>query len=379
MSQLRIVHVITTLDRAGAEVLLTRLVERLPADRFKGAVVCLGHRGDLAAHLEQAGWPVHSIGMSSPRISPSGLQRLREAVRREAPQVVHTWMYHADLVGGLVSKLGSGAPRVLWSLHQSALPGGEIRTSTRILARFNALLSGWLPDGIVSTSYAARDFHLRLGYDASKIVVVPSAFESAPLEERSRLHEAAGVGWERPTIVRVGRFHPQKDYSTFFQAISLAMEEVPDLQAVCIGPGVTGSNPDLVALVARFRVGEAVHLLGERPDAAQLVADADVAVSSSSFGESTPLVVGEALAAGVPVVATDVGDSRLLVGEAGRIVPPRDAAALAGAITDLLRVDPTERHRLGHIGRERIADEYSLPTMVARYVELYERLAGGCR
>lgn len=363
----RVVHVITTLDRAGAQLLLCRLVSRLDASRVAGEVICLGPDGPAGDELEAAGWPVTAINMRPGAVRRADLQRLGHALRRADADVTHTWMYHADLLGGLVARARTHS-RVIWSLHQSALPADQFRRSTRAIARLNAGLSWVVPDRIVSTSWSARDFHARLGYRQSKIDVIPTSFEIRRVPRSGRLRRELGVGPDVPLVVRVGRFHAQKDYPTFFCAMESVLAKDPLVHVVAIGEEVTADNAGLGLPSDLSRV----HLLGERADAADLVADCDVAVSSSAFGESTPLVIGEAMAAGVPVVTTDVGDSARLVGDTGRVVLERNPVALSAAVLELLRDDQVQRESRIAATQARIVTEYGLDVMVTRYEELYE-------
>jgi glycosyltransferase involved in cell wall biosynthesis len=367
---LRVAHVITTLDLAGAQLLLHRLVDRLDPAVVRGEVIGLGPTGPAATLLERAGWPVTTLDMVPGRVRPRDLRALSRALRRVDADVVHSWMYHADLLAGLVARTTTRAP-VLWSLHQSALPAGDMRRSTRAIARVNAVLSRPVPASIVSTSWSARDYHVGLGYSPTKIVVVPTSFDLTEAPRSSSLRAELSIPHQAPVVVRVGRFHAQKDYPTFLRAMDLLLAQRDDVHVVLMGEGVTADNPGIPAPGDPLRV----HLLGERADAPALVAECDVAVSSSAFGESTPLVIGEAMSGGVPVVSTDVGDSARLVGETGRVVPPRDAGALAAATAELLALDEDARRALGRAARERIREHFSLDVMVARYVELYDGLA----
>jgi glycosyltransferase involved in cell wall biosynthesis len=373
---LRVLHVITTLDRAGAELLLANTVSAFDPDRVRGDVVCLAARGEVADRIEAAGWQVHSLGMRSGRIRPADLARLRAIVQDLAPDVVHTWMYHADLLGGLVSRLLARTP-VIWSLHQSALPRGEIRTATRLIARFNAALSWWVPARIVATSVAARRFHARLGYRRSRMEFIPTAFP-VPVPDSSageRLRRELGIPSDAPIVGRVGRFHPQKDYPTLMVAAEAFLAQRPDAHLVLVGRDVDDENPDL-RVPTDPDIGRRIHLLGERDDAARLTAGFDVAVSSSAFGESTPLVIGEAMAARVPVITTDVGDCAHLVGDTGMVVSARDPEQLSTSILELLQAGPEERATRGRAARRRIEDVFSLDAMVEHYTELYRDVAG---
>jgi glycosyltransferase involved in cell wall biosynthesis len=369
----KVAHVITTLDLAGAQLLLHRLVAPLDPVEVTGEVICLGPTGPAAGLLEGAGWPVTALDMAPGRVRPRDFVRMARELRRIKPDVVHTWMYHADLIGGVVARLTTRS-RVMWSLHQSALPAGDMKRSTRAIARLNALLSWVVPRAIVSTSWSARDYHAGLGYRRSIITVVPTSFDLPSEPPDGALRRELGLAPDVPIVIRVGRFHAQKDYPTFLRAMDIVLGERDDVHVVAAGADVTADNSALSLPRDPARLAR-LHLLGERADAPQLVAECDIAVSSSAFGESTPLIIGEAMAAGVPVVATDVGDSARLVGEAGLVVPPRDPFALAAATSQLLCLSQEARGQLAASGRNRIKRHFALDTMASRYAERYRSVA----
>src|SRR5262249_22081389 len=140
--------------------------------------------------------------------------------------------------------------------------------------------------------------------------------------------------------------------------------------------GVDRSNPALVALVDSLGLGDRCHLLGPRRDIPRIQAALDLA-TSSSISEAFPLVVGEAMACGTPCVVTDVGDSALMVGDTGRVVPPRDPVALAEAWRDLLSLGAERRRRLGEDARRRTLELFDLSAVARRYEDLYESLLEG--
>jgi glycosyltransferase involved in cell wall biosynthesis len=370
---IKVAHVITTLDLAGAQLLLHRLVARLDPAEVTGEVISLGPTGPAARLLEEAGWPVTALDMPPGRIRPRDVVRLARELRRIDPDVVHTWMYHADLLGGVVARLTTRS-RVMWSLHQSGLPTGDMKRSTRAIARLNALLSWVVPRVIASTSWSARDYHAGLGYRRSIITVVPTSFDLPSEPRGGALRRELGLGPEVPIVIRVGRFHAQKDYPTFLRAMDIVLGERDDVHVVAAGADVTVDNPALPLPRDPSRLAR-LHLLGERDDAPHLVAECDVAVSSSAFGESTPLVIGEAMAAGVPVVTTDVGDSARLVGDSGRVVPVADAPGLAVEILEMVHLPRPARAALGAAARTRIKQHYSLGGMARDYEGLYRDLS----
>jgi glycosyltransferase involved in cell wall biosynthesis len=165
-----------------------------------------------------------------------------------------------------------------------------------------------------------------------------------------------------------------KDHATFLNAAKVVIAQRPDVHFVAAGRGVDVA-PAIAGAVDRLDLHGRVHLLPERSDAPRFLAALDVAVSSS-YGEAFPNVVAEAMACGTPCVATDVGDSARIVGEAGVIVPPGDPASLAAGIAYVLDLDDAAYATFGRMARERIVSMFSLEAAAAQYAELYLQLSG---
>jgi len=284
-------------------------------------------------------------------------------------------MVHANTLGGAAAR-AAGRP-VLWSLHHSDLQTGGVRRSTALLERANAVLSRLLADEVVLTSAAAAEHHRSRGYRGDRLVVIPNAAVPDDAVERRAdggLRRELGLPPDCLLVGRIGRLAPQKDWPTFLTAAGAVVAGRQDVHVIAAGRGVETGNARLVGWVAEAGLDGRCALLGERADAAALSAQLDVAVSSSAFGETTPLVLLEALGAGTPVVTTDVGDCAALVGPGGLVVPPRDPAALAAAVTRLLD-DPHERERRGREGRRHVELRGGPARLVEDYVAVYRRIA----
>jgi glycosyltransferase involved in cell wall biosynthesis len=365
---IRVVHVITGLEPGGAEHQLVNVVTRLDRSRFEPVVISLTGRGPLAEPLEAAGVPVHALRVAT---DPVALVRI---MRGERPDLVETWLYKADLIGGLAT-LGAGRVPLLWSVHQTDLQPESGLRSNVLAARICAPLSRWLPTLILCVSPEAVRAHAAMGYRADKFRVVPNGFDTDRFrpddEARAAVREQLGRDESTPIVGLVARFDPQKDHRTFAMAARRVVDEVPDVRFVLCGRGVTTGNADLIDLLRASAIQDHVTALGVRDDMPAVTAALDVAVSSSAFGEAFSIAIGEAMATGVPCAATDTGNAARLVGDAGRVVPVRNPLALAGAIIDLLRLSRDERRVMGARGRAAIVDRYSLASIVPRYEETY--------
>jgi glycosyltransferase involved in cell wall biosynthesis len=379
---IRVTHVITGLATGGAEMMLYKLVSALDRAVFASDVVSLLPAGPIGEKIAALGVPVRSLGMQSGMPDPLAVARLAGWLRRRRPNVVQTWMYHADLVGGLAARLAGGVP-VAWNIQQSNVDPRLVKRSTRATIAVCARLSRWLPTRIVCCAEVSRQVHVAQGYAADRMVLIPNAcdldrFRPDPAA-RAAVQEELGLSADAPLVGLVARFDPQKDHRTFVAAAARLRERLPAVQFLLCGDGIGWDNAALAGWLRAVGIAEACHLLGPRDDVPRIMAALDVAVLSSAYGEGFPNVLGEAMGCAVPCVATDVGDSARIVAATGRVVPPRDSAALAGALHEVLALDPAARQALGQAARQRVVEHFALPACVAQYAALYAKLATGAR
>jgi glycosyltransferase involved in cell wall biosynthesis len=368
-----VLHVITDLERGGAEGMLLKLLRAADRDGVAHFVVSLKAGGVLSEEVRALGVPVHSVCLDGTTSLPAAAVRLLAAMRAISPDVVHGWMYHGNLLGGLAARM-AGRGTVLWGLRHGPLLPGEVPLATRAVVRMGATLSRWLPDLILCCSQAAAAAHRALGYAGARMLVVPNGFDTSRFrpspEARQRVRAALGVAPATPLIGLAARFHPVKDHETFVRAAARLVTARPETRFVLCGRGVDADNPSLRSWIAGAGLGDRVLLLGERHDLHDVLPAMDVATLCSR-AEGFPNVVGEAMASAVPCVVTDVGDAHDLLGETGRVVPVADPAALARAWQEMLEIGPERRQLLGTAARTRIEKHFSIAVVARRYDTLY--------
>ena len=356
--------------------MLAKLLERLPADAYECSVISLTGGGPIADRIAAAGIPVTVLGMSRGCPSPLRLFRLAQTIHRLKPDLVQAWMYHANLAAGLAAVF-AGRPPVIWGIRQGDLDPRLSKWTTRAIARIGAYCSHVLADQIICCAENARVLHEAMGYSRKKMVVIANGFDLDQFhpdpETRATLRHELGLPMSTPLIAMAARFDPQKDHRNLLQAANILRAEFPQAHYILCGDRIDAQNQELRDWVAEDGLTDVVHLLGSRSDMARIMAASDIAVSSSAFGEGFPNVLGEAMAAGTPCVATDVGDSRLIIGDTGRVVPPRDPQALASALEDILKMSDAERRSLGEHARSRIGERYSLDAIAAQYEAQYRK------
>jgi glycosyltransferase involved in cell wall biosynthesis len=375
---LRVAQVTTGLETGGAEMLLLELVDRLDEHDVTGPVISLRHeRGALAGEIEATGTQVVELAMGSPP-SPADLLRLRRAIAAAEADVVQTWLLHANVIAGLLAPRDQ---RLVWGVHMSEARAETHGRLTIALQRLEGRLSSRVPERIVASSQSSLEEMILGGYDSSRIDLIPNGFDTrrfAPDPARgAEVRASLGIPADAPLVGHFARYHPMKDHRNLLAAVPVVLERVPEARFILCGDGVEPSNPELAALANGL--DPAVSLLGRRDDVASILCGVDVSVSSSTSGEAMPVVIGEAMATGVPFVATDVADAAEVIADTGRIVPAEDPLALGLAITDLLEMPAEARRRLGMAARERIVERYPADGMVAGYVDLWRRVAAGPR
>lgn len=372
-SDIRVTHIITDLDVGGAEVLLHRLLAHTHGNGTVAEVISLEGDGPLVNDMRELGVTVHILHVARGTRMARAVRSIESILRSSHADVVQTWMYRADVFGGLAAKR-AGIP-VAWGLHAAPTRKTErLGLMTRMGLRFTARLSKSVPSAIVCCSHETRRVHAEIGYDADKLVVIPNGFEPAEPNESDQLRSELHLGPDDLLIGRVGRDHPQKDTPCLLAAFARVRAQIPEARLVLVGQGFSEGLIERAGPRDAGLDSASVHLLGPRSDVARLNSAFDVVVSSS-YSEGLPVVLGEAMAVGTPVVATDVGDSALLIDDPARVVPPRDPDALAAAIVKVLSLDSASRKELGRRDRERVRSEYAFDRMVAAYDDLYRNLA----
>jgi glycosyltransferase involved in cell wall biosynthesis len=365
-----VLHLITGLETGGAEGMLARLVTRTDRSRVRPVVVSMTDTGAVGPLIAGAGIPVEALGIRRGVVDPRGVTRLIRVLRRHQPDIVQTWLYHADLLGLIAARLGH-APHLLWNIRCSDMAGPNVVRG--VLSR----LSG-LPETVIINSLAGRRFHEGIGYRPRRWEYIPNGYDTALLrpDEGARLRFRAALGIDSGAIVigMPARFHPMKDHAGFLAA-ARRMAADPTIVFVLLGSGIGPANPDLVRAIEAEGLMPRIRLLGERADMSAVYPALDIATLSSAFGEGFPNVLAEAMACGVPCVATDTGDAAEILGECGIIVPPRDPEALAAGWQRMIALGAEGRRALGIKARARIVENYDLDRIVSRFEALYCEIA----
>ena len=371
-----LLHIITGLSTGGAERMLYNLLSKTDRLRFEPIVISLMDHGTLGDRIQQElEIPVYTLNLKRGLPTPAAILHLTSLVNRLKPDLIQGWMYHGNLAAQLASVVCIPKIPVVWSIHHSINSLASEKRMTQNIIRFSSIISKSSAQ-IAFVSQKSKFQHQALGYCSENSCVIPNGFDTSlflpSVQARGSVREELGLPENSFLIGLIARYHPMKDHANFLRAAAKLLKDFPEVNFILAGSEVNQANQTLSQLIDKLGIANQTRLLGERNDIPRLTAALDLLTSASAYGEAFPLVVGEAMACGVPCVVTDVGDSAMLVGNTGRVVPLRNSEALANAWKELINLGTDGRQALGKAARAKILESFSLESVVAQYERLYE-------
>ena len=379
---MKILHVITGLGHGGAEGSLFRLIQF--SRHIDHRVISLTNGGYYGEKLLSDGVNVDVLNMQGFLSIPASLSQLAEKIRRADPDLIQTWMYHADFIGGLAAKF-AGYRNVHWGLRHSTLRTSETKLSTRLVARCCAKLSYFIPSKIIACSKSGADWHEQFGYDAQIMEVVPNGYDlnrfSPPkyTQQIGVLRKKFNIEKQSFVAGMMARWHPDKDHETLFKSLAFFKEKNKYcFKLLLAGPGINKSNKVLNRLIKKYSLGEDVYLCGVQEKPAQFMHEIDLHILTSRT-EAFPNVVAEAMACEVPCIVTDVGDAKNIVSNTGWIVEPTNHIAVAEAVSSAIlekessaeTTKPWQTRK--KLARLRIRNEFSIEKMVGSFEKFWSQ------
>ncbi|MBM4048054.1 MAG: glycosyltransferase [Planctomycetes bacterium] len=363
MSQrIKIVYLITELDIGGAEKCLYQLATRLDRTRFDPCVACLSGHGAIGEWLETRGIPVHYIRANTWADAATAVLRVAAILRRERARILHTFLFHANVVGRLAGFVAR-TPVVISSVR--------VAEQRRHHLWLEGLTCG-LTNFITCVSEAVRQHMIRhAGMPPGRLVTIPNGVEApSSLGRPDLVRSSLGLRADQPVATIIGRLTPQKGIDDCLAAAAIVARALPEAHFVIVGDGPL--KGELEALASSLGIAERTHFLGWRENVWDVLGASNVLVSGSRW-EGLPNVILEAMAVGCPVVATGAGGCGEVVshGTTGFIVPTGDIESLAGAVSYLLR-EPSEARGMGLAGREAVLSRFGVGRMVSSNQALYE-------
>lgn len=369
MLKIKAISFLTTgLNYGGAETQLFHLATCLKKRGWNVIVISMVKPMAYVSQFEKRGIKVYSLEMSRGVPDPRGLFRLIKILRREKPQILHCHMVHANLLGR-ISRIFVKTPVLICTAHNINEGGHHRELAYR--------MTDFLCDLTTQVSQAGMEWYIRVGaVPQSKIRFLPNGIDinhfRANLEDRRRLRQELKLD-NKFVWIAVGRLEEAKDYPNMLNAFSKVLLKKEDVVLIIAGQGSLMEKSKY--LTKELGIDEHVYFLGIREDVDELMNAADAYVMSSAW-EGMPMVLLEASAVGLPIVATNVGGNREIVinGKSGFLVPAKNSDALAQAMIKIMELPSEKRHYMGVYGRQYIEENYSLDKVVDKWEELYIEL-----
>lgn len=369
---MKILHIITNLNLGGAEVQLYKIVENLKNDH-QIKVISLLSMGDIGDKLIKSGIELSIINFSKKRFFFFSFFKLCITISKFKPNIVHTWMYHANLIGGLAAKM-SKVKNIFWSIHHNDLSIVHNKLSTVIIAKIGAFFSYLIPKKVICVSKNVKIKHIDFGYQEKKMVFIPNGID---VLEFSKIDDAKHLLFEKYNFTNdaqlIGfpsRFDPIKNHEGLFASIADIRITNPklNLQIILSGKNIDTNNVELITMINKYGLIDCVHLMGIIHNMPLFMSSIDLLVNNS-YSESFSLVLAEALSCKTLCISTYEGDPESIIQDIGVYVPAGNTSLLSKAIINMIKSDSLEENKIK--GREKIISSYSLEIILKKYKLLY--------
>ena len=377
MSQkkIRLTHIITGLNTGGAEMMLFKLTQSMNRNLFDIKVISLSSKGHLNKEFEKIGIEVYNCNITFLR-SLSGLVSLYRYLKQAKPDIVQTWLYHADFLGGIFA-FSLGIKNIVWNIRGSYIGLKLNKLHTFLIIHLNAILSNFIPKFIISNSHECKNIFSEIGYKKEIFKIFPNGFDTqkfSPNQEfRNVLRKEINISEKSKLIGYFARFDVQKNHFGFIKIASKIKSKYPNVYFVLAGNGIDYQNTILINWIDKFNLRSSFRLLGKRKDIHKINSALDLYLSPS-YGEGFPNAIGEAMSCGVPCIATNVGDCKHIINNRNLIAEVDNSKDLVNKILICLKWNQEEIKKQRFLARQRIKNLYSIEKITEKYEDFYQRL-----
>ncbi len=365
----KVIHIITGLKIGGAETVLNNLVREI--NEIDHIVISLGGLDYYGRELKRCGYNVIALNFKDNLLFFTKLIKLYKLIKQNKPEIVHTWLNLADLIGGLTAKL-AGVENIYWSIVNDYMPA-KSSLKQKIGIKLLALLSRYVPTKIISCSEVSSLSHKLAGYKSSLIDYIPLGVctktykpnKSLGREVRKRLD----ISNNQFLIGTIARYHPNKDHNNLLESLYILSSKRVNFKCILVGRGINAKNRVLSERIHSLGLATKIILIEETSDIYELINSLDLYVSSS-YKEGFPNILIQNMACSIPCVSTNAGDAVNIIGDTGWVVNIDSPNELALAILNAKKINNLITK--GELARQRVKRLFDIKFMINRYKDVYK-------
>ena len=375
INKIRLTHIITGLNTGGAEMMLLKLTKSMNKNLFEITIISLSSKGILNNEFKKIGIKVNYCNIKFLRLF-SGVISLYKFLKKSKPDIVQTWLYHSDFLGGIVAYF-IGVKNIVWNIRGSYIGLKLNKFHTFFIIYINGFLSKFIPKFIVSNSYECINIFSSIGYKRDIFKFIPNGFDtqkfSPNIKIRNNFRKEIKIPSNAKLIGYIARFDAQKNHYGFIKIASIIKSKFPNAYFLLAGSGIDYNNEVLIDWIDKFNLKSSFRLLGCRDDINKINSALDLYLSPSN-GEGFPNSIGEAMSCGVPCIATDVGDCKKIINNNNLITKVDDLTDFTNKTLIALNWNKKEIKNQSFLARERIKKLYSIEKVKDQYEEFYKSL-----
>ena len=371
---MRIVHIITGLEDGGAEATLYNFVNN--SDANKHFIISLRGEGKYGKKLRNKGFELFCINLSLNFSFLKKIINLAKIIKMHDPDIIQTWMYHANLIGGITSYLVNKR-NIVWGIHHSTLSPKLNKKTTIIIAKLNGLFSHIVPKKIIMCAEKSKIEHLKYGFNERKILIINNGIDTKKFkrsfELRRRYREKLNINIKENLYGTVARYDPNKDHITLFKTINLIKKTGLKFKYLLVGKNIDKKNFLLKRLIKKYNLQDIIILKGIENDICAVMNAIDLHITSS-LSEAFPLVVLESMACGTICISTDVGDVKDILKNKKFISKIEDENSLFKSFQEFNKLSMKEKNTISITNEKIIDKDFSIKKMSDSYLKIYKDL-----
>lgn len=371
---MKIIHIITDLGEGGAQKLLINLCQST-SELHNHVIISLSSSNQNVEN-QKYNFKIYTLNLNKFPLGYFGsIFGLIRIIKRNKPDIIQTWLYHADFIGGIIAFL-LGYRRIFWTIRDCSI---DVNTKllTKLIVKFLSKLSYFIPEKIIfNSNNALNKFNKKYGYDKRKSFLIQNGFDiknyKINKKDRTNLRNYLGLNELDVVLGMVARFHPIKNHAYLFQTLKLVKKKFPDIKCLLVGKDLDNNNLFLKKIIEDNKLEKNIFLLGIRRDISKVMNCIDIHLLASK-SEAFPNVIGEAMACGTPCVSTNVGDVQEIIGNNGWIVPVNDRFTFSETIILAInQINCKNKKTNPNIIRQRIIDYFPAENMVKKFLEIWQ-------